>query len=174
MKTHTIKTYSFDELSDEAKEEAVDGLMDINIDHDWWNCTYEDAKTIGITIDGFDIDRHEMGGSLDEDGQTVANNILKEHGETCDTYIDAKSFLADYATLVAKYSDGVNIEQVTEDNEYEFDIEIDELEDDFKRTLLVDYLSMISKEYDYLTEEDTIIETIKLNDYEFTIDGKQY
>ena len=57
MKTHTINTYSFNELSEEAQQKAIENLSDINVNFDWWNFTYEDAKNIGLKITSFDLDR---------------------------------------------------------------------------------------------------------------------
>lgn len=61
----TIETlYKFDELSDDAKQKAVENLWDINVDYDWWQFTYdaivEAGQAIGIdsvNIEGFDLDR---------------------------------------------------------------------------------------------------------------------
>lgn len=57
MKTKTINLYEFDELSEDAKEKALQNLWDINVDHEWWDYIYEDAERIGLKITGFDIDR---------------------------------------------------------------------------------------------------------------------
>lgn len=63
MKTHTITSYSFDELTPEAKEKALDNLRTINVEHDWWDYIDEPAQLddTGIKIDSrgmsFDIDR---------------------------------------------------------------------------------------------------------------------
>ena len=41
-------------MSDEIKDELIDKHWGINVDHDWWECTYEDFKiemqTKGITV----------------------------------------------------------------------------------------------------------------------------
>lgn len=55
MKTHTTTTYSFAELSDSAKEKALDETRDIHTSHEWWDMAYEEFKTIG-TILGIDIE----------------------------------------------------------------------------------------------------------------------
>jgi len=44
-------------------------------------------------------------------------------------------------------------------------------EDDFKHGLLEEYLSILQKEYDYLTSEESIIESIQCNEYDFDING---
>lgn len=174
MKTHTINTYSFDELTAEAQQTAINNNDDINIFSNWWESTYEDAQRIGLKINGFDIDR----GSFCEvrfidSAPEIANKILKEHGETCDTYKTAAEFLDNYDKLVAKYSDGDG-EKVKEVNEQDFDNEADDLEQDFKSDISGDYLKILRDEYEYLTSSDAIKETLIANDYEFTQDGENY
>lgn len=169
--THTV--YSFDELPEDVKEKAIEKLWDLNVDHEWWQFTYEDAKQIGCEIQGFDIGRGSYCNLIFEDSpEEVANLILKNHGETCETYKTAKNFLKERDELVEKYSDGINKERVSEDNEYEFDNECDELEEEFKKSLSEDYRILLSNEYEYLTSEESIIETIKANEYEFDEDGE--
>lgn len=57
MRTIETNLYTFDELSPEAKERAVEHVQNNGwmTDHDWWDCTYdhfrEDMKTHGITVD---------------------------------------------------------------------------------------------------------------------------
>ena len=53
--TVTTKVYPFDELSDAAKETAIEKLWDINGDYEWWASTCEDAKTIGLAIIAFEV-----------------------------------------------------------------------------------------------------------------------
>ena len=47
--------YSYKELSEQAKEKARDWYRDGNLDYDWWESVYEDAKTIGAFL-GWTID----------------------------------------------------------------------------------------------------------------------
>ena len=46
--------YKFEELSDSAKEKARESLRDINVQHEWWDFVYEDAKNIGEIL-GIDM-----------------------------------------------------------------------------------------------------------------------
>lgn len=168
MRTIEKTVYNFNELSDEAKDKAVNNLCDINVDYDWYQFTYEDASQIGCKIDGFDLCRGnycnlEFVDSPDE----VARQILASHGENCETYKTAKQFLSDRDNLVSQYSDGINTNVVSEDNETDFDNELDELEADFKKSLSEDYRIILSDEYDHLTSSEQIIETIEANQYEF-------
>lgn len=170
--TTTRTIYTFDELSDEAKEKALEAYRDINVSFDWWEFTYMDAETIGLKIDGFDLDRRRHAtGKFIESAFDCASKIIKEHGEACETYKSAKVFLSDWTELVAKYSDGINMEEVYEDNEYEFDKEADELETEFLKSILEDYSIMLQNEYEYLYSDEAVQETIEANEYEFTEEG---
>jgi hypothetical protein len=171
--TTTRTLYTFDELSDEAKEKALDSLRYSYYSDDWHECTTDDAETIGLKITGFGLDRDRHAeGKFIEDASHCANKIISEHGETCETYKTAKAFLSDWSELVVKYSDGIKRDRVAEGNEYEFDQEADEIEAEFLKSLLEDYSIMLQNECEYLQSEEAIIETIKANDYFFTENGK--
>ena len=164
MKTVEIKLYKFSELSEEAKERVLTDHYDINLFPEWWDCTYDDAAQIGLRITEFDLDHKSISGKFIDSAPAVAEAILAEHGKICETYKTAKSFLSDLDELTGKYP---NIEDCPED-------EIEALEDDFLHSILEDYRIILNNEYDYLTGEEAIIETIEANEYDFTEDGKIY
>jgi hypothetical protein len=175
MKTVTINIYQFSELSDEAKENAIKELYDINTDFDWWNSIYEDARQVNLKIKGFDIDRGSyVKAEFIESANNTAELIIINHGESCETYKTAKSFIEDWNNLVYKYSDGIKTDTVTEDNEYDFDNEADDLEGEFLKSISEDYRIILSNEYDYRTKDEAVIETIEANDYNFTENGILY
>lgn len=98
MKQVTYTLYTFDELSDKAKQKAIDDY-DYIPDYDWWEHIYEDAELIGMKITGFDTSTsrlHEVaemdflpGIGLDD----VARAIVEHFGEK-DIKKAAKEFLA--------------------------------------------------------------------------------
>ena len=135
--------YTFDELPDDAKESALEKLCDSNVDYEWWEYTVDDAKEIGIKISEFDIDHGTIKGEYYDDAVDVKKAIMKSHGKTCDTY----------QTVL------------------EYDLRKNDVEDDLLYSLLQDYLSILRKEYEYLTTKEAIIETIEMNDYTFDLDG---
>lgn len=171
MKEHIIKTYFFDELSEESKENAIENLYDINVDRDWWLSVYEDAENIGCKISAFDIDRRLFCDiSFTDSAISVAESILKEHSEMCETYKDATNFIVKWQPVYNDYLD----ENSEKYESSESEDEIIELEDEFLKNLSEDYRIMLSKEFDYLTTKEAIIETIKANNYEFLETGKLY
>jgi len=164
MKTITreYKIYKFNELSEEAKENAIKKQYDINVDYDWWRCVYEDAAQIGLKITGFDIDRGSYcKGNFTENALDVANKIIESHGKDCETYKDAQLYVKAHAEIEGKTPDAE-------------DVDTDDIDDEFLKTLLEDYRITLSREYDYLTSKEAIIETIEANDYDFTEDGKLF
>jgi hypothetical protein len=158
-----INLYEFAELTPEIQQKVIENKYDINVDFEWWESIYEDAANIGLKITGFDIDRASYyKGQFINNATETAENIINEHGENCETYKTAKLFLEELNFLTLKY---VNIEDCPEN-------EIEEIEDYFCNSILEDYRIILQNEYEYLTSEKAIIETIKANEYLFTIDGE--
>lgn len=175
MKTIEIKLYKFSELSENAKQKAIEKFAEVNTDYEWYESIIEDAKNIGLRISEFELyNSHKIDGTFISSAYECANAIAKEHGEVCETHKSAKLFIEDYNKLVEKFSDGINKEQVTEENEYDFDNWLDEKEEDFLQLILEDYLTILQNEYEYQQSDKAIIETIEANDYDFTEDGKLY
>lgn len=177
MKTIEITGYEYSDLLKPENEEIKDAVLnkhyDINVDHNWWDFTYDDAKEIGLKINGFSLDRdynieYDNYYSLTESAEL----ILKNHGETCDTYKIAKSYISQWVELVKEYSDGENINVVTEENEVDFDNDADYLEKEYFEELANEYLSMLNNECEYLMTEAAILETIESNEYVFNEYGE--
>ena len=148
--------YKFNELSEDAKDKAIEKLYDINVDYEWWDAVEDDAKQIGLSITESNIDYRTIKGKLLNGAIDVANNIINNHGESCGTYKTAKVYLEEYGNL-------------SEDDYGDKDTE--EIDEEFEYALLQEYLSMLAKEYEYQTSREAIIETIEANDYSFTDDG---
>lgn len=152
MKTKIINLYSFQELNEDQQQKAIENLYGINVNYEWWESIYDDAKNVGIRIEGFDIDRGSYcNGSLIEDALYTANKILSDHGDMCETYKTAKDFLAERDEL---------------------DQDLDKLENDFLKSILEDYRIMLQNEYEFLTSKKAIIETIEANEYTFNENGE--
>ena len=97
-------------------------------------------------ITEFDIDRGSyIRCNYLEAIQTIANKIIKNHGEQCDTYKTA----VEYRTSVIT-------------------------ESEFKLAIRDCYLEMLKHEYKYRMSREAIEETIEANEYEFTDNGKIY
>lgn len=171
MKTIELKVYSFSELSDEAKKRVIEKMSDINIDYEWYEGIYDDAKNIGLIINSFDIDRASfVKGKFNLSACEVAQNIFIEHGTGCETFNTAENFMAEWQPIFNNYMD----ENHENYENSESEDEMNELENDFLNSLCEDYRIILSNEYDHLTSEAAIIETIEANDCYFTETGKLY
>lgn len=171
MKTITINTYSFDELSEDAKQKAIERLLDINVSYNWWQSTYEDAENIGLKITGFDLDRNRhASGEFTLSANEVACNILNQHGETCKTYKTAEKFMEDWQPIFTDYMNKDSENYESNDSEDQ----LIDLESEFLNSLLEDYSIILQNESEYLMSEEAIIETIQANEYCFTENGKLY
>lgn len=156
--------YTFDELTEEQKEKAIEKLYDINIDYEWWDFMFYDAENIGLKLTGFDLDRNRHAtGEFLLSAYEVAENIIRDHGDACETYKTASNFLND-----------CNKDPRPDEDDEDFgdweDRMID-LESEFLQSLLEDYSIMLQHEFEYKTSEEAIIETIQANGYEFDEDG---
>jgi hypothetical protein len=167
-KIDVTTVYKFNELDTNQQDKAIEGLWDINVDHDWYESVYEDAENIGLKITEFDIDRHQINGTFETYAELAAHKIIAEHGENCETYKDAQTYLKDLAKLTAENESANNLRDEDDYN----DIDTEDLDTEFEHTFLEDYLIMLRKDYEYLTGRESIIETIKSNEYEFTAEGE--
>jgi hypothetical protein len=171
MRTETVtrNLYKFSELPEDTQEQVLNNLRDINLDYDWWQCTYGDAENIGLKITGFDLDRHRHAtGNFTLSACEVAANIFRDHGESCETHKTASNFMIDWQPVFDNYMD----ENHPDYESLESENKMLEIESEFLKSLLGDYSIMLQHEYEYLYSDEAIIETIKCNDYEFTETGE--
>lgn len=172
MRIKETKVYPFAELSDDAKEKALESLADINVDYEWWDSTFEDAATVKLKLTEFELGRgNYCKGDFIEYAKDTADAIIENHGENCETRQTAEDFIAGTAELNKLFPE-IPDDDGDDENEYERDGQQQDLDDEFLVSILEDYRIILQKEYEYLTSETMIIETIEANEYEFTEDGK--
>lgn len=169
MRTIRTKVYQFNELSKEAQQKVLSNMYDLNVDYEWWDFTYDDARQVGIKITGFDIDRDSYCNIELDQPEYTANKIIAEHGETCETYIFSAEYLKERGNVI---ENAPKHENGDFEDENELDSLLDRIDLEYKRSLESAYLFMLKNEYEYLTSEEAVKESIIANEYEFTIDGK--
>jgi hypothetical protein len=179
--TRIITLYRFDELSEEAQEAALSNLHDVNVHHNWRDSMYEDAKLIGLEIKEFDIERRTIKGELNEYLLDVCKSIRKNHGKGCRTFQAATAYHKQYIAAFIEWY-GIQTQQVDPSAShwkpkdwlanFKLEDEAQEIEADFAKKLLEDYLLIWRNEYEYQTSREQVVETIKANDYLFTKLGK--
>jgi hypothetical protein len=169
MRTETINIYTFDELSDKAKDRARDWWRQGALHYDWWDCTFEDALQVGLKITSFDTGRScEIEGDFIGTLEETADKILAEHCDRCGTWAEANAYkktLAEFMATAEKDEDG---ELAT----YALENEREDIDREFLRALLEEYLSTLRKEEEYHLSDEVADEMLVANDYEFTEDGK--
>jgi hypothetical protein len=188
--TRTVTLYEFDELSEEAQEAALCSLWDINVDHNWWDCTLADAHAIGLTIKEFDIDRKTIKGELHEYPLDVFKLIRENHGVRCDTLETATAYHKQYIEAFMQWHKQrlqvASLDELQQPEEvdtwswkpkdwlkqFKWEDEAKEVEADFVKALLEDYLVMLRDEYEHLTSRVEVVESIKANGYLFNELGK--
>ncbi len=224
MRVKELKLYTFDELSEKAKEKAKDWYRgnDNGLDYEWWDASYESfqdaARYLGITIDTKTV---RSVGSYTKEGKWDGNK-QNSREEDCIYFSgfssqgdgacfygrwDAskmkplKELKADFGTaeelyrihgklwaFKKQYPDAyctstksschyshersTNLEAVLGE-----EIDYNEATHKPLEECLVDFMKwmyrQLEAEYDYLTSDEAITETIRSNEYEFTEDGKR-
>lgn len=169
MKKVILSLFTFNELNKEAQNKALNNLRTINVDYKWWDSTYEDAKTIGLEITAFDLDRNRHAqGNIIGTAEETAKLIKENHGEECNTYKLAETFLTAYYIIDGQ----LQAETITTSLINELEGAKEDLEIDFKNDLLKEYACILQKESDYLLSDEAIKETIEANEYTFEQDGR--
>jgi hypothetical protein len=197
MRTVITKLFKFEELTEEAQKKAIENNYQINVDDtEWDDSVRDDAQTIG-KIMGIDISRIYFSGfSSQGDGACFEGNYSYETGSVkkLKEYAPEDKTLHDIAerlqaiqkkhfyklTANVKHSGHYYHEMCTDievykDGNYILSDSEQEAEEELK-DILRDYMRWIyrtlEKEYDYLTGEEAIKETIIANGLEFKENGK--
>lgn len=214
------ESYSFEELSPEAQENALENNRDINVDYDGWEDGVtegfkEDMREIGIddieiSFSGFysqgdgasftseDIDTRKLFNAVgikSNDALNMEVDDERSRGENKDFY-DLLDTMEDVGQLernrIKPEEIRVTIER-TDSRHVHFNtvranVEIwdepdgweepygfiDELEDkvtEYIRGICKDLYRDLEKEYDDLTSDESVKETLISNDYEFDEEG---
>ena len=177
----TRKLYKFNELSEKAQESILQRLWSINVNYEWWEHTYEDAATIGLRIDEFDLgNKRSIKGELTKNLLDCCSLIRKHHGKECDTFKTARWYLRQYGQALGEwrkellvrdpeyYSDYTPIDWI---NAFEREDEAQELMEQFKLELLQDYYSMLNREYECQTSKGQVKQSVVAMEGLYTEDG---
>jgi hypothetical protein len=167
--TKTYNVYKFDELTEEAKQKAIEKLRDINVDYEWWEYDYEDANIAGLQITSFNLDRNRHAkGEFIENACKCAQAIIENHGKDCETYQTTKRFLWERDKVI---NEAEKDEHGDFKDESAVDSTLDYVESEYLKSILEDYSMILQKEYEYRLSDEAVIETIKSNDYDFLENG---
>ena len=184
LEKREYKTYEFDELSEEAKEKAINDNYDINVDYGWYydDPTLDLAEEYGLKVSlgemCFDLDRGSYvyfdakhDGS-DHTAQIFVDDykkfakkagidLRKEKNLDGNISIDCEHFAGSY---------GRNNIQVGSEVSMEAEKKLDEALKNF----LEDVLKALKENYEYRTATNSIEDTLRANEYRFFADGKMF
>ena len=175
MRTIEVNLYEFEELSTEAKEKAIEKNRHINVDYDWWDCTYDSTEEVGIKINSFDIYYKTIDITI-EDSEHTASKTIEYFGEGMEVVKISKQFIEERDALIKKLGEGNDIAGYSVKDEFyhEYDEEIEYLEEQYRREMAEEILTWLRDEYEYLQTDEAIAETLIANEYDFTEDGLIY
>jgi hypothetical protein len=189
MTTIEYKLAKFEELTDSQKEQAMDRYRDWNVDggYDWYDGVYEDATTIAELM-GIDVDRIYFSGfSSQGDGACFEGSFSYKKGmvKAVKAYapldkelhnialsiqeLHRKAFYGAYGKV--RHSGHYYHERSMSVN---VDSEKGMVDEDEWRDVFADFALWIyrnlEKEYEYLTSDEAVAESLEANEMEFEID----
>lgn len=175
QKVISTTVYTFDELSEAAKEKARAWFIEGDIWDQRYSTTFEDAKQAGITIEDFETDAwenvHNLKISFDDGALNTMNYIINNHGENCDTYKAARA----YENAIDELP---NLPEESAANYAEIERELcesaDAIEGDFIVALEKCYTRMLKQEFEYMRSNEYVDEIIIVNEYTFTKSGEHF
>lgn len=198
IKTETV-VYEFSELNEDAKQKAIDSLRDINTDYEWWDCTIQDL-TVALESIGFSGVEIAFSGFWSQgDGARFTGQYSYEKGALSKVKKEYPEFtglheLAETLQELNKpyfyslrFKLGVLNSLYCHENTSGLEwSECDTKEDGWPsddtdnaivetcREFMREIYTMLEKEYDFLTSDECVIETIASNGYQFTGEGILY
>ena len=195
------EVFTFEELSDSAKEKARDWYREGNLSFDWWGGVYETAETAAKLL-GIDIDRKTRNSSqpaiwfsgfyCQSDYCAIEANYHYQKGSVKaikaefpnDTELQAITKGLQDVQKRNFYKLGARMSQTFRNNQ---SVDVWHCEDNYRdigedEELLADILkdfsywvfSALEKEYEYLNSDECIDDGILANEYQFTEDGEIY
>ena len=200
MRTETIEIYTFDELSDESKEKAREWWRKGGLDYDWYESTFSDFVSI-CEILGFDVIESNIyfsGFWSQGDGASFTGSYKYSKGSTnkIREYAPQDTALHEIAdTLQALqrrnfYGLWGNIERCrsrlyvhestiscsdayrNSDNYQDATSDAQDTLTDCARDLCHWLYASLEREYDWLNSDEQVDESIRCNEYEFTVTGE--
>jgi len=178
MKIIETKAYQFEELDEQTKEKAIDNYRHISVDDDsWYEWIKEDLISVGIELRSFDIDRGNYAHLFIDNMYVSCEKIIKFHGENCETYKIAERYIEEYDSIQDKMDNLECYKNDDSDEEHlnklmQLDADLEDLNEEYQKEFSEEVLSMLRKEYEYMTSDEHIIQMFEANDFEFTDQGK--
>lgn len=204
MRVIETKVYTFDELSDAAKEQAREWYRGHGFDYEWWDGVYEQAEQAARIL-GIEFDRHKTNnqkatgapriffsgfyhqgqGSAFDGSYRYAKGAAKAIRAEFSTdkalhriaddlqAVQARAFYALRATISSSRDTSISV--TAEDTRHNYGWCADEFERELRDILgaFNDWIfDSLRAEYEYLCSDESIDESLRANEYEFTEEGE--
>ena len=153
----------FNELSDKIKEKVLDKYRDINVDHEWYDFTVDNLQKELEDEYGFSNVKISFSGFASQgDGASFTGRII------------------DFQTFVKKTEIDPSIRFERNDHRYSHkntvSVDYEDLErsiDEWRSEKCSEIYKTLEAEYDYLTSDEQVAESIDANQFEFDEEGKR-
>lgn len=150
MREITLQIYSFEELSEEAKQKALDNHRFSSVEcYEWWEHVYEEAARDGVAIREFNT----YNSSIHLVIQDIEKLIANRHDE--------------FALMLMAELDEEKADPYYDDYSHAFHVAAETYCKKY-------YLNALQTEYDYLTSDSIVAEFLDANDYSFLEDGRDW
>lgn len=184
--------FSFKELKKDIKQKVLEKLCYINVENEWWD--YDDMYNEIAKDYGLEIVMGEICFELDRGSYCYFDTY--NHSQKKD-YVKGID-IVDYDKFIKKAGLKKNKRLYSEENsggfwvdhkhygggggkniiEHNWDFTLNEKEMEKLQNCLDNFIEevfkQLRKDYDYLTSEKSIVETIKANEYEFLESGEMF
>lgn len=189
MKTVSVDLYTFDELTDKAKERARDWYKTDYPDSGWWEFAYDNARE-AFAFFGVDASDIAFSGFWSQgDGASFTGEfragLISPAADLAAEFPTDETLRGLHARLTTISHPEDSRVKITRSRQYihSYTMNLDDADEysrDDERELLsifrglADWLySLLESEYDYLVSDECVDESILSNGYHFTIDGKR-
>ena len=194
MRLETIKLYKFDELSEEAKERALDEYRYINVEYNWWEYldtllepTQEEIEYLKIPITpGEPIFQYKIEAfDLDRGSYLYLSDIEVKNEEAFRRILGIPEPLWEYTWYSFENNRWGNNTKLSLELDLPYDEEPEEIEkyleflaeeyydgaEEIWREMVDRALKRLRDMYFELMEDDAVVDTLRINEFEFTEDG---
>lgn len=185
-----VKAYKYSELTDEALEKARNWCYEHLMDHDWWECVYDDwiekLAELGIETEAKQMFYSGYGppgdgacftGRIDVPKFMLAHELVKDNliiyveaveGSITAKLVRTRSNYSHYGTTTLDIYDNDGNEDITNEDMRAFEEAVKELCHDYMKTFYRD----LEKEYEALTTDESFADVCGANEYLFDAHGR--
>jgi len=153
----TIEVYSIDELSGDARKNAIEQVeKEYDFPFEWWyENLLDNYAELGIEVKSFDVYYGLAKGEFILDAEEVAENLIRETG-------------GDLQEIGRRYKEEF---EALDENSEEYDFDREQLEEQFKKEILQVVVDDLRSEYEYYTSEEGVVDFAVANDIMFLENG---